>query len=106
MQFYGLTEAATLVSCQSPEGTDKPGSAGRALGEWPIKIVAADGTIVPVNQPGEILVGGLITKGFYNNPAETGAALHDGWLDTGDIGFFDSEGELYISGRKKEMIIA
>ena len=106
VQFYGLSEAATLVSCQSPEGTDKPGSAGRALPGWPIKIVNAGGKVTSLNEPGEILVGGLITPGYYHNPAETAAAISDGWFKTGDIGFFDSNGELYICGRKKEMIIA
>ncbi len=106
VQFYGLTEAATLVSCQSPEGSDKPGSAGRALPGWPVKIVKTDGKQALVNEPGEVLVGGLITRGYYNNPTATGAAISDSWLKTGDIGFFDSDKELHICGRKKDMIIA
>jgi long-chain acyl-CoA synthetase len=106
VQFYGLSEAATLVSCQSPEGTDKAGSAGRVLPGWSIKIVNTDGKMASSNEPGEILVAGLITEGYYHNPAETEAAIGDGWFKTGDIGFFDSNGELFICGRKKEMIIA
>jgi long-chain acyl-CoA synthetase len=106
VQFYGLTEAATLVSCQSPDGNDKPGSAGRALPGWSLKILTADGKVAQLNEPGEILVSGLITKGYYNNPAATAIAIDDGWFRTGDIGLFDSDRELYICGRKKEMIIA
>jgi len=61
--------------------------------------------VLPPNQPGEIIVRGPIIKGFYGNPQATAEVIKDGWLYTGDIGKVDQNGYLFISGRKKDMII-
>src|SRR5207302_2405373 len=55
---------------------------------------------------GEIIIGGpLVMKGYWNRPDATASALKDGWLYSGDLGYFDKAGNLFISGRKKELII-
>jgi len=106
VQFWGLTEATAYLTFQPVDGTGKLGSTGKALPGWEVKIVDDNGKELPPNQPGEIIVRGPIMKGYYNNPRVTAETIRDGWLHTGDIGRVDEDGELFILGRKKEMIIA
>ncbi len=95
IQGYGLTETAPIVSLNHPFGT-KRGSVGKAIAGVDVK-VAADG---------EILVRGEnVTKGYFNAQEETARAFEDGWFHTGDIGELGPNGELFIRGRKKEMIV-
>ena len=104
-QLWGLTEAAASVTCTALSGVFKLGSAGRVLPGWELKIVDDRGKELPVNRPGEVIVRGLIMNGYYRNPQDTEKVLGDGWLRTGDIGKLDKDGDLYIVGRLKEMII-
>jgi len=104
-QLWGLTEATANVTCTSVNGVFKLGSAGRALPGWEMKVVDENGEELPANQPGEVMVRGLVMTGYYNNPQDTERVLEGGWLCTGDIGRIDEDGDLYIVGRKKEMII-
>ncbi len=106
VQFWGLTEATAYLTCQPVDGTGKLGSIGKALPGWEVKIVDDNGKELPLNQAGEIIVSGPIMKEYYNNPRATAETIRDGWLYTGDIGKVDEDGELFILGRKKEMIIA
>jgi len=107
VDFWGMTESAAHVTCQSPEGGGKPGSVGKALPGWELKIVDDYGRELPPNQPGEIIVRGPMMKGYYNNPKATAGVIKSGWLYTGDIGRVDEEGWLFLSaGRKKDVIIA
>ena len=107
VDFWGMTESAAHVTCQSLDGKGKPGSVGKALPGWELKIVDDDGRELPPNQPGEIVVRGPIMMGYYNNPQVTAETIRDGWLYTGDIGRVDEAGWLFLSaGRKKDMIIA
>jgi len=106
VQWWGLTETTAHVTCQPVDGTGKLGSVGKALPGWEVKIVGDNGKELPPNQSGEIIVSGLIMKGYYNNPRATAETIRDGWLYTGDVGKVDGDGELFILGRKKEMIIA
>ena len=95
VQGYGLTETAPIVTLNHPFGTTK-GSVGKAIGGVEVK-VAADG---------EILVRGEnVTRGYFNADEETARAFEDGWFHTGDIGEIGADGQLYIRGRKKEMIV-
>jgi long-chain acyl-CoA synthetase len=95
VQGYGLTETAPIVSLNHPFSTRK-GSVGKAIAGVEVKI-APDG---------EILVRGEnVTKGYFNAAAETALAFEDGWFHTGDMGEIASDGQLYIRGRKKEMIV-
>ncbi|MFB0559190.1 MAG: AMP-binding protein [Dehalococcoidales bacterium] len=105
IDFWGLTEADCHVTCQPIDGTGKLGSVGKTLSGWEVKIVDDNGMELPPNQPGEIIVGGPIMKGYCNNPQATTKAIKDGWLYTGDIGRLDEDGYLFIVGRKKETII-
>jgi long-chain acyl-CoA synthetase len=95
IQGYGLTETAPIVTLNHPFGTRK-GSVGKPIAGVEMKI-AADG---------EILVRGEnVTSGYYNAAEETARAFEDGWFHTGDIGEIGADGQLYIRGRKKEMIV-
>ncbi|HEY3383323.1 MAG TPA: AMP-binding protein [Vicinamibacterales bacterium] len=95
IQGYGLTEAAPIVSLNHPFAARK-GSVGRAIGGVEVRI-AADG---------EILVRGEnVTQGYFGADRETSAAFEDGWLHTGDIGDIDPGGQLFVRGRKKELVV-
>jgi len=106
VNFWGQTESSAHVTCQSLNGVVKPGSAGKALPGWELKIVDGNGRKLPHNQPGEIAVRGPIMKGIYNNPQVTARTIRDGWLYTGDIGKVDEEGNVFLLGNNKGMIIA
>lgn len=95
IQGYGLTETAPVVAFNNPFDI-KEGTVGKPVAGVEVKI-APDG---------EILVRGeSVTLGYYEAPLETASAFEDGWFHTGDIGTFDSAGNLTIRGRKKEMIV-
>ncbi|HEY7290290.1 MAG TPA: AMP-binding protein [Vicinamibacterales bacterium] len=95
VQGYGLTETAPIVTLNHPFGT-KRGSVGKAIA----------GVEVKVAPDGEILVRGEnVTRGYFNADEETARAFDDGWFHTGDIGEVGEDGQVYIRGRKKEMIV-
>jgi len=95
VQGYGLTETAPIVSLNHPFETKK-GSVGKAIAGVEVKI-APDG---------EILVRGEnVTRGYFNAADETARAFEDGWFHTGDVGEIGADGQIYIRGRKKEMIV-
>ena len=106
VEYWGLTEAIAHVTCQPLDGSGKPGSVGHALPGWKVRIVNDNEKELPTNQTGEIIVNGPLMKGYYNNQKATTKVMQDGWLYTGDIGKLDKDGELFILGRKKKMIIA
>jgi len=106
VEAYGLTESCSGVACTRPEQVRKPGSAGTAVGQAVIKIFDEQDNELPPNQSGEIVISGpVVMKGYYNRPEETAKVLRGGWLHTGDIGFLDEDGYLFITDRKKDMII-
>ena len=98
---YGMTEAAPVITVQRPSDTPIIGSVGRAL----------PGVDVKIHEPDENGVGEIIAKGpnvmagYYENPEATATVLKDGWLHTGDLGRVDEDGNFYIVGRKKDMIL-
>ena len=103
---YGCTEAGPTIARQPREGKFKAGSVGPALPGLEMRLVDDEGREVPRGQVGEIIVKGPgVTKGYWNKPRETAEALRDGWLHTGDLGRLDEDGELFIVGRKKDLII-
>jgi long-chain acyl-CoA synthetase len=107
VDFWGMTESTAQVTCQPVDGGGKPGSVGRALPGWELKIVDDAGRELPPNQPGGIIVRGPIMKGYYNNPKATAEVVKNGWLYTGDVGEVDGEGWLFLlAARKKDVIIA
>lgn len=91
---YGMSETAPMISFP-PIGKVVMGAAGRQLFKGSLKI-----------KDGEFLVKGRqVMQGYYNKPKETEEAFEEGWLKTGDLGHIDAEGNIYITGRKKEMIV-
>jgi acyl-CoA synthetase (AMP-forming)/AMP-acid ligase II len=124
---YGLAEAGLAVTFSDPrtpprvrefdrdrlslEGKAQPGagrkvpSVGRPLPGLRVEIRNERDEPVPEGEVGTIMVSGSsVTRGYFGNAERTAAVLRDGWLDTGDLGFF-FEGELYIAGRQKDLII-
>ncbi|TRM13014.1 o-succinylbenzoate--CoA ligase [Lentibacillus cibarius] len=101
-QSYGLTETASQIVTLSPaDALQKLGSSGKPLFPAQLKIDKTDGAI------GEILVKGpMVTKGYYNNREATEKVIADGWLATGDLGYTDEEGFLYVADRRKDLIIS
>ncbi|MFS0559567.1 o-succinylbenzoate--CoA ligase [Terribacillus sp. 179-K 1B1 HS] len=106
-QSYGMTETASQIVTLSPEDSiRKLGSAGKALVPAQLRIMTSSG-LAKHDEAGEIQVKGpMITKGYYRNPEATGAAFKEGWLATGDIGYTDREGYLYVLDRRKDLIIS
>ncbi len=105
-QGYGMTEAAPLITKYTKTSVEKLDSVGKAIKGVKI-FIEADGMITdsPYTN-GEILVKGLnVMSGYYRNQEETKAVLKNGYLYTGDLGYLDEEGYLYIYGRKKNVII-
>jgi len=105
VDFWGMTESSAHVTCQPLNGMRKLGSVGKALPGWELKIVGNDGSELPPNQSGEIIVRGPIMKGYYDNPEATARTIKNGWLYTGDVGRMDKDGEVFLTGRSKDIII-
>lgn len=108
VQTYGQTEASPRVTALLPEDSiRKIGSVGKAIPNVSIRIVDEAYKNVVVREVGEIIVHGAnVMKGYYNDPDETAKVLNDGWLHTGDLAFYDEEGYIYLTGRKKNLIIS
>ena len=105
MEGYGLTETAAAITI-NPSDKTKPGSVGPPAIGVEIKIVDDEGKTLHPHEAGEILVKGkVVMKGYYNLPEETRAVLQEGWFNTGDIGYQDEEGYVFITDRKKDIII-
>lgn len=107
VQTYGLTESCSQAVTLAPgDALRKLGSAGRPL--LPVQLrVMGDGLEMPAGEPGEIyLRGPTITPGYADRPEATARAFHDGWLATGDIGYLDGEGYLYVLDRRADLIIS
>ncbi len=104
-QGYGLTEAAPVISSNTPD-FHKLGSSGKVVPYLDLKICSAEGEEMPVGSQGEIVVRGEnVMAGYWNNPKATAETLRDGWLFTGDLGYLDADGYLYVLGRTKSLLI-
>jgi long-chain acyl-CoA synthetase len=105
LQAYGLTET-TGGALLTPPKANVMGSVGQPLKGVQVKIVdpqPVEGAPHPV---GEVAIGGgIVMKGYYNRPDATAEAIRDGWLLSGDLGYLDERGNLFITGRKKEVIV-
>jgi long-chain acyl-CoA synthetase len=105
-EIYGLTENTGLGSANRISEPYRPGSAGRAYCNTDLQIFDDEDRPVPTGQWGEVVLRGpAVMKGYHNRPDETAKALRNGWLHTGDVGYLDEEGYLYVVDRKKDMII-
>jgi long-chain acyl-CoA synthetase len=99
---YGMTECGPLIS-YSPWATTKPGASGRAVDTLEVTIDSSD----PYSEVGEIIVkGDNVMLGYYKNEEATREAIDkDGWLHTGDLGVLDRDGNVFIKGRSKNMLL-
>jgi len=105
---YGLTETssvATVISGQ--DALDRPTSVGPPVPTVHLQIVDVEGKEVPIGETGEVCIAGpILMAGYWKKPEATAEAIDaDGWLHTGDVGHVDADGFLYITDRKKDMII-
>ena len=109
-QGYGLTETAPFVTFLAPEwGMKKLGSAGKPPMFSEVRLVDANGRDVGKSRMnGEVITRGPnVMKGYWNNPEATTAAIDgEGWFHTGDVGYFDEDGFLFIADRVKDMVIS
>ncbi|MEJ2176810.1 MAG: AMP-binding protein, partial [Gammaproteobacteria bacterium] len=106
IETYGMTELRTFIAANPlPPQQRKPGSVGLEVG-LPVAIIDSSGERVPVGEPGEIVVSeNHEGRKYIQDQGHRSSEIEDGWFRTGDIGTFDDEGYLFISGRSKEIII-
>ncbi len=104
---YGLTESSSVATVNTGEGAvAKPTSVGPPVPTVEIQVIDSAGDALPAGDVGEICIKGpIIMKGYWNKREATAETLVDGWLRTGDIGYVDDEGFVFITDRKKDMII-
>jgi acyl-CoA synthetase (AMP-forming)/AMP-acid ligase II len=110
-QLYGLTETVGAATFLPPEAHDPDWGKLRSCGvPWPaaiVRCVDADGNAVPTGEVGEIVVkSGFVMKGYWNRPEATEESIKDGFFYTGDAGYFDEDGFLFIHDRVKDMIVS
>ncbi len=106
---FGMSETSNIVTANPLFTVRKPGSVGIPFPDNDVRIVDLEtGTIeMPLGESGEILAKGpTIMREYWNNPAETEKTFRDGWLLTGDIGYLDTDGYVFIVDRKKDMVLS
>jgi acyl-CoA synthetase (AMP-forming)/AMP-acid ligase II len=105
LEAYGMTEAShQMASNPQPPRPHKPGSVGPATGIR-IGIMDAEGNLLPVGMRGEVVIQGpSVVDGYENNPEANASSFTSGWFRTGDQGYLDEDGYLFLTGRLKEMI--
>ncbi len=105
-QGYGLSEASPIISSNS-ESKHKLGSSGYLVSNLELKICDEKKNELPTGEKGEIVVRGEnVMKGYWNNKEATESTIIDGWLYTGDMGYMDKDGFLYVLGRFKSLLIS
>ena len=106
-EFYGLQESGILTQIKPRDKDRKPGSVGLPHLGADVRVVDAQGKDCPPEEIGEIIGrGSAVTTGYFKNEEKTREMFKDGWFHTGDLGYFDDEGFLFLSGRMKDMIIS
>lgn len=116
VQLYGQAEAPMCITVLSkedhivqgaPEEVKRLGSAGKSCANVEVKIVDDDSNEVPPGEIGEVIVRGYhLMDGYWNRPQETAETIRDGWIHTGDLGYMDEKGFVFLVDRKKDMIIS
>jgi acyl-CoA synthetase (AMP-forming)/AMP-acid ligase II len=110
VQAYGMTELSPVATLLSTEDHDDPAlrrAAGRAAPHAEVRIVDVDDTEVPRHTVGEIVCrGDHVMLGYWKRPDETAAALRGGWMHTGDGGYMDERGYVFVVDRIKDMIVS
>ncbi|MCA1832446.1 MAG: AMP-binding protein, partial [Actinobacteria bacterium] len=106
LEGYGLTETSPAATLNRSDEPRRPGSCGRPVPNVDIKIVDDDGNELLAGAPGEVCIKGPnVMKGYYKMSEETARTIKDGWFLSGDVGHLDEDGYLYITERKKDLII-
>jgi long-chain acyl-CoA synthetase len=106
LEGYGLSEASPVVSINPVKGPWKEGSVGIPIPGVSVCIQNDSGDILKPKEIGEICVkGNNVMKGYWNQQQSTAQAFRNGWLLTGDIGYIDEDGYIFITDRKKDMIL-
>ena len=105
LEAYGMTEAAHQMTCNPlPPAVHKPGSVGPQAGPE-VAIMDASGGLLEQGAAGEVVIRGAnVMPGYLDNPQANEAAFRDGWFRTGDLGWIDADGYLFLNGRLKEII--
>lgn len=110
VQAYGMTEVSPVATLLAPDDHDDPvlrRSGGRAAPHSEVRIVGEDDTELPRGEVGEIAVRGAnVMAGYWGKPDETAAALRGGWMHTGDAGYLDERGYVFVVDRIKDMIVS
>lgn len=105
-QGYGLSEASPVISANAKH-KHKLGSSGFPVNNMEIKICDEEGKSLPAGKSGEIVIkGGNVMHGYWKNDNATKEVIRDGWLHTGDLGYLDKDGFLYVLGRFKSLLIS
>lgn len=107
MEGYGLTEAAPVCSVNRPALAHKPGSVGTIVPcVEEARVVDEAGRALPTGAVGELIIRGInVMQGYYHDEAATAQVIKNGWLYTGDLARIDEDGYIFLTGRKKRMII-
>ncbi|MCF7708459.1 MAG: AMP-binding protein, partial [Verrucomicrobia bacterium] len=106
LEGYGLSEASPVVSLNPVKGPWKAGSIGLPLPGVEVRITDENVDDLPTGEVGELTVrGGNVMNGYWKRPDEAAKVLKRGWLFTGDMGYKDRDGYIYITGRRKEMLL-
>jgi long-chain acyl-CoA synthetase len=105
LEGYGMSETSSAATFNRPED-GKPGSIGKPMWGVEMRIVDDSGAPVRAGEVGELVIKGHnVMKGYWNDPESTRAALVDGWMHSGDLGYVDDDGFLYVVDRKKDLIL-